>query len=298
MNFNEEIAEIGSKVNIALDSYITSMQTPQATIYEAMRYSLMAGGKRLRPLLALVVCNMLEGNENDIMPFACAIEMIHTYSLIHDDLPSMDNDDFRRGRPTSHKVFGEAMAILAGDALLNKAYELLLKTVVEEPDSHKQALMAKAAEYISKAAGSEGMIAGQVVDLESEGKEIDIELLEFMHSCKTGALIKAPIMAAALISEASVEELNALEAYAAGIGIAFQIKDDILDVEGSIEELGKSIGKDEASSKSTFVTIYGLSKSKELLEEVTEKAINSLGIFGFRANFLKELATYLVRRKN
>lgn len=293
--FHAKFGEWVEVVNRSLDDYVKESNMPEKTVYEAMRYSLMAGGKRLRPVLSLAVCEMLDGTMNDVLPFACAIEMIHTYSLIHDDLPAMDNDDYRRGRLTNHKVYGEAMAVLAGDALLNKAFEIILN--YSSLNDKNMLNKVKAAAVIAKAAGTSGMIGGQVVDLESEGKEIALETLEYMHKCKTGALIKAPVVSAAILCNAGGNELSMLEGYAGKIGLAFQIKDDILDVEGSLKVMGKKSGSDAAKKKSTYVTLYGLEDAKNLLRQVTEEALGFLEVFGERAYFLKFLANYLVTRE-
>jgi len=280
-------------VNRALDGYVAEKDTPEKIIYRAMRYSLMAGGKRLRPVLALSVCEMLGGNIEEVIPFACAIEMIHTYSLIHDDLPAMDNDDYRRGRLTNHKVFGEATAVLAGDALLNYAFEIMTAHMLH--NSKDLLPKVKAMDIIAKAAGVSGMIGGQVVDLESEGKEIPRELLEYMHRCKTGALIKAPVLSAAVLCGADTEDMNSLVNFSENMGLAFQIKDDILDVEGNLAVMGKQTGSDAANGKSTFVTLYGLEESKAMLQGITEKAVECMERYGASADFLKELALFLVR---
>lgn len=264
------------------------------SLKEAMLYSLMAGGKRLRPTLALATAELFEKELKEVVAFACAIEMIHTYSLIHDDLPAMDNDDFRRGKPTSHKVFGEAMAILAGDALLNLAYETMLKDALAGNSIKK----LKAMEVIAQYAGSLGMIGGQVIDLNGEGRRADCDELKTMHKLKTGALIKAPVEAAAIICCADEKQFAALSNYAANLGLAFQIKDDILDIEGSMEEMGKKPGSDALSDKSTYVTLYGLEKSKQMLNDVTNEGIAFLEQFGNRADFLRELASALVTRSN
>ena len=301
MDFNTCYGKFVSEVEKYLKEYMVELSENntkcyEKTIYDAMSYSLMAGGKRLRPVLALAVCDMLEGRAEEVMPYACAIEMIHTYSLIHDDLPAMDNDDYRRGRLTNHKVYGEAIAILAGDALLNYAYELMLTRTLKNSDNlHGK---VKAMEIIASAAGASGMIAGQVVDLESEEKKISSDVLEYMHKRKTGALIKAPILAAAALCNANDTYTKALEVYGEKIGLAFQIKDDILDVEGDFESLGKAIGSDEANEKSTFVTLYGLEESREMLNKITKEAIESIEIFGERGQLLKQLAEYLVNRNN
>ncbi len=268
----------------------------EKSIYEAMSYSLMAGGKRLRPMLALATCEMLEGDINHVLPYACAIEMIHTYSLIHDDLPSMDNDNYRRGRLTNHKVYGEATAILAGDALLNYAFEIMLDHAM---DSDKNmGSKVKAMGIVAKASGASGMIGGQVVDLESEGKNISLELLRYMHSLKTGALIKAPVMASGVLCGASGEKLELLRLYAERLGLAFQIKDDILDVEGDFSLLGKQTGSDEAKCKSTFIKLLGLEESKKRLASITDEAVHALDYFEGKGVFLQRLARQLLERKN
>jgi geranylgeranyl diphosphate synthase type II len=238
---------------------------------------------------------MLGGDINDVLALACGIEMIHTYSLIHDDLPSMDNDDYRRGRLTNHKVYGEAIALLAGDSLLNYAFEIML----DDATSCKEAMFykVKAMSYIAKLSGTCGMIGGQIVDLQSENKTISDDVLRYMHRLKTGAMIKAPVMGAATICKASNNELDCLEMYAEKIGLAFQVKDDILDVEGSLEVMGKNAGSDEINKKSTFVTIYGLEESKRMLSEIIKEAHQCVEIFGERAWFIRELAEYIVRRE-
>lgn len=287
-------------VNEELDILVAERQTPEKDIYLAMRYSLLAGGKRLRPVLALAVSNMLGGRVEDIMPYACAVEMIHTYSLIHDDLPSMDNDDYRRGRLTNHKVFGEAKAILAGDALLNFAYETMINDLSKDLDADGASLHSKikAMKIIANASGASGMIGGQVVDLESEGSNITTEILFYMHKNKTGALIKAPVLAAASICSAKEDEFNRLEIFADKLGIAFQIRDDILDVEGNQEIMGKAINSDAAKMKSTYVSIFGLKKAKEMLVDTTNGAIEQITYFGEKGDFLKELSLSLINREN
>lgn len=296
MEFRAKYEELVNMVNTSLDNYVEERACSAKTIYTAMRYSLLGGGKRLRPILALAVSEMLGGEKDEIMPFACAVEMIHTYSLIHDDLPSMDNDDYRRGRLTNHKVYGEDIAILAGDSLLNFAFELMTDacTNTEENLLNK----VKAINLISKSSGVRGMIGGQVIDIESEGKNIEFELLQEMHRLKTGALIKAPILAAATICNAKPEEIEVLETFAEKIGLAFQIKDDILDIEGDFETLGKNTGSDMANEKSTFISLKGIESSKRLLEELTQEAISNLNIFGEKSLFLRNLTQNLSKRIN
>lgn len=291
MDFNARLDKWTQLVNNALDDYLSIKEGPGSNIYNAMKYSLMAGGKRLRPVLALAVCEMLDGNKNEILPYACAIEMIHTYSLIHDDLPAMDNDDYRRGVPTNHKVFGEAMAILAGDALLNSAYELMLAASISDGGNMDARL--RAMQIVAGAAGADGMIRGQVVDMESEGKKIETVTLEFMHRCKTGALIKAPVIASAVLCGASEKDIEKLGSYAENIGLAFQIKDDIMDVKGDPGKMGKAAGSDAGSGKSTYVTLYGLENARAMLDKTIDTALGALESFDDKAGFLRDLAGFI-----
>ncbi|MDF2989034.1 MAG: geranylgeranyl pyrophosphate synthase [Eubacterium sp.] len=294
MNFKEKQVFYTAIVEESLANSIPIENQYYMSLKEAMYYSLMAGGKRLRPVLALATAEMLGKEPREVVAFACAIEMIHTYSLIHDDLPAMDNDDYRRGKLTNHKVYGEAMAILAGDSLLNLAYETMIKDALSGNSMAK----LKAMEVIAQYAGVLGMIGGQVIDLMGEGRKVDADELTAMHRLKTGALIKAPVEAAAIICHAEEAQFAALSNYAANLGLAFQIKDDILDVEGNMEEMGKKPGSDALSDKSTYVTLYGLDKSKQLLQEVTTEGIAFLKPFGDKAEFLKELAMSMVNRTN
>lgn len=287
----EKIKALAAKIDTALEAYLPEKDNPQSIIYKAMRYSLFAGGKRLRPILMLECARMCKGIEKTVMPFACAMEMIHTYSLIHDDLPAMDNDDLRRGKPTNHIKFGEATAILAGDALLNKAFETASSS---DADS---SLVLKAISMLSASSGTEGMIGGQIVDLENEGKDISVETLRYLHLLKTGAIIRSSCTIGALLAEASEEEINAVDEFALNLGVAFQIQDDILDVEGDTETLGKPIGSDEQMKKNTYVKLLGLEKSKELVKEYSDKAKFALKPFGSKADFLTDLTDYLINRK-
>lgn len=275
----------------ALNQYLPEKNNPQSIIYDSMRYSLLAGGKRLRPVLMLETGKMCGGNLSDLIPFACAIEMIHTYSLIHDDLPAMDNDDLRRGMPTNHIKFGESIAILAGDALLNKAFEIVSATNTQNPS-----LTLRAISILAKSAGTEGMIGGQVVDLESENKMIDSDLLKYLHSLKTGAIIRSSCVIGAVLSGASDEQVKAADDFALNLGIAFQIQDDILDVTGSEKSLGKPIGSDKENNKNTYVTLFGLDKARTLSEKYSKKSIDALNIFGDKAGFLKDMTLYLLNR--
>lgn len=296
MDFKSKFDKWIVLVNEALETFMESKDGPGAEIVNAMKYSLMAGGKRLRPVLALGVCELLGGNKNEVLPYACAIEMIHTYSLIHDDLPAMDNDDYRRGVPTNHKVFGDAMAILAGDALLNKAYEIMLSSTLSDQTKLNEKL--KAMNIIATGAGAEGMIRGQVIDLAYEGTTITKETLKYMHRCKTGSLITAPVLASAFICGATDDELEKLKYYGDHIGLAFQIKDDIMDVESSLEQMGKAAGSDAAAEKSTYVTLYGVSEAENLLEKTVTAAVDALAGFGDKASFLKELAIFIKQRNH
>lgn len=278
-------------IDKALDEYLPERDNPQSVIYRAMRYSVFAGGKRLRPILMTEVCKMCGGREEDVMPFACAMEMIHTYSLIHDDLPAMDNDVLRRGMPTSHVKFGEATAILAGDALLNKAFEVVTEHGCNAPNA------MRAMRILAESSGTEGMIGGQVVDMESEGKDISIEELRYIHLLKTGAIIRSSCVVGAVIAGASEDEIQAVDEFASNLGVAFQIRDDILDVTGTEEDLGKPIGSDVQSGKNTYVKLIGAEKSEELVAQYSSKAVSALKIFGEKAKFLIRLTNYLVDRK-
>lgn len=287
--------ELSKKIKLieeGLYGYMEIPDIPQRLVYEAMSYSVRAGGKRLRPMLVLECGKMCGGEDTGaLMPFACAVEMIHTYSLIHDDLPAMDNDDYRRGRLTCHKVFGEAEAILAGDALLNLAFETALAAENVETDKKLEAL-----KILAGAAGAGGMIGGQTVDLMSEGKKISFEELKYIHKLKTGALIGAACEMGAVLAGAEPKEREIIKSYAEYLGIAFQITDDILDVTADEAELGKPVGSDEKNQKSTYVTVFGLDKAREYAKSYTDKAVEELKYFGERADFLIRLTEYLCGR--
>ncbi len=291
MDFLESLEAKIVDVNKSLRKYLEEKDNPQATIYKAMDYSLQAGGKRLRPVLMLACAELMGAEAEKVMPFACSLEMIHTYSLIHDDLPCMDDDDLRRGKPTNHKVYGEAIAVLAGDGLLNLAYETILKYSQVTPNMTLAAMA-----IIAESAGVEGMIGGQVIDLESEGKTVDSITLMTMHLQKTAALIMAAAKVGALLGGGGRDDLIAMEEFARYLGIAFQIKDDILDVSGSVEALGKSIGSDSDNNKSTFVSIYGMEQSERMLADYTQKAIEVLSNYGAKAEFLVNLSNFLLDR--
>lgn len=262
-------------------------------IHEAMQYSLMAGGKRLRPILLMAAADAVGGNGSDYLQMACGLEMIHTYSLIHDDLPAMDNDDYRRGKLTNHKVYGEGMAILAGDGLLTAAFEVMLGQLKVSPE-----LLIQAVKEIAQAAGPSGMVGGQALDLSCEGREIDAETLKLMHAGKTGALFKAALRAGAIIAEASADEIEKLTVYGHYLGLAFQITDDILDITGTQEQIGKPVGSDVKNNKATYVSLYGLEGAKTMANQAVEQAISALNGFGPEADILKELAGYLLTRNS
>jgi len=294
MDYIHEYNRYRNLVEEWIQDRITVPDLPEKTLVDAMRYSLMAGGKRLRPVQSLAVCDMLGGDTEDVLPFACAIELIHTYSLIHDDLPCMDNDDFRRGKPTSHKVFGEAMAILAGDALLNTACEIMLDAVIAERND--PLTKAAAARIIMEATGASGMIAGQVIDLESENAPVSYKVLCRMHKLKTGALIRASVLSAARLCKTDEKTWDALDRYGRHIGLAFQIKDDLLDFEGDAAVTGKSAGIDERNRKSTFVTVLGADRAREMLSEAVREAISALENIE-NAGFLARTAAYIAERE-
>ncbi len=279
-------------VEKCLDEYLPNRDTYEKTIYEAMRYSALGGGKRIRGTLVLMCCMLAGGKAEDAYPFAAAIEMIHAYSLIHDDLPAMDNDDFRRGKPTNHKKFGEAMAILAGDGLLGLAFETVLK-YAQPGDKTWNAM-----KIMASSCGPDGMLGGQVVDMQAEGRKIGYDELVYLQQHKTGALIKASCLMGAIIGGADEALQEKLALYAKNIGLAFQIKDDILDVEGNGEILGKPIGSDEKSEKSTFVTICGLEKSKEMVKSLSEEAANAVKDTNEYGDFLAWLAIWLAKRNH
>ncbi len=258
----------------------------------SMAYSLMAGGKRLRPILLMAAADAVGADGTKFITAACALEMIHTYSLIHDDLPAMDNDDYRRGKLTNHKAYDEGTAILAGDALLTLAFTVILRQQ-DVPAEH----LLRVVDEMSRAAGAEGMVGGQMLDLEAENRRISMEELRRIHMGKTGALFRAALRSGAILAGASEQQLAALTAYADHFGLAFQITDDILDVVGTAEDIGKPVGSDEKNHKSTYVTLTSLDEAQSLARQTVESAVDALHIFGDEAAFLRELVLYLVRRK-
>ena len=264
-------------------------------LVSAMKYSLMAGGKRVRPMLVLEFAKLCGGSEEAAMPFACAIEMIHTYSLIHDDLPCMDNDDLRRGKPTNHKVYGEATALLAGNGLLTLAFETALSAKAIELNGYEKC--AQAAKVLALYAGADGMLGGQMIDLESEGKSVSVDHLKEMDNKKTGALMIAACKLGCISAGATKEQLDAACSYADNIGLAFQIIDDILDITSSTETLGKPVGSDDENEKSTYAALLGIEECKKLSAELTENAVNALDIFENDTEKLRNFAYYLLNRK-
>ena len=297
MDLKQYLKEQCARIDTALDKYLPKETELPHSLHKAMRYSVFAGGKRVRPILMLAACQAVGGDTARAIPAACAMEMIHTYSLIHDDLPAMDDDDFRRGNPTNHKVFGEAIAILAGDALLTEAFKL-----ISDPRSagncDPTAQLAVIRE-IATCAGSYGMVGGQVVDMESEGnREIDLATVQYIHTHKTGALIKAAVKSGAILGGADEKQLAAITRYGEAAGLAFQIADDILDIEGTTEEIGKDAGSDEARGKATYPAVMGLSAAKEEAQAMMDEALQALDVFGVEAEPLREIAKYIVKRKS
>ena len=296
MSFKEEQAKRVETIEEILKKYLPVQEGHQKVIMDAMEYSVMAGGKRLRPMLMQETYKLFGGEGELIEPFMAALEMIHTYSLVHDDLPAMDDDDYRRGRKTTHVVYGEAMGILAGDALLNFAFETAAKTFTMFPE--KSLEIGKALQVLAGKAGIYGMIGGQVVDVESAGCNLSKEKLDFIYELKTSALIESSMMIGAILAGAKEEDIKAVEKIAKNVGIAFQIQDDILDVTSTVEELGKPIHSDEKNEKTTYVTLVGLEKAKEYVEKISMEAVELLAGFDTKDSFLEELLKALIHRKN
>jgi len=295
MNINEELNTRVKEIDKIIAGYLPAEEDYQRTIMEAMNYSILAGGKRIRPMLMLETYRLFGGKSKVIEPFMAAMEMIHTYSLVHDDLPAMDNDEYRRGKKTTHAVYGEAMGILAGDALLNFAFETALKAYDMEPDNVN---IGKALQVLAKKAGIYGMIGGQVVDIQSEGsKDMTKEKLDFIYRLKTGALMESSMLIGAILAGATKNEQQIVETVAGEIGLAFQIQDDILDVTSTAEVLGKPIGSDEKNEKFTYVTFEGLEKAKEDVASITAQAVSHMNALVVRNEFLNELLLYLVARE-
>lgn len=295
--FMEELQQKVEHINDVLEKFLPAEEGQQRIIFETMNYSVRAGGKRLRPILMEETYHMFGGSSAVIEPFMAAIEMIHTYSLVHDDLPAMDNDEYRRGKKTTHAVYGEAMGILAGDALLNLAYETAAKAFgMEVADTR----VARAFAVLAKKAGVYGMVGGQVVDVESEKSDdcsITREKLDFIYRLKTGALIESSMMIGAILAGASSDEVSRVEQIAAKLGLAFQIQDDVLDVTSTLEVLGKPVGSDEKNNKATYVTFEGLDKAVSDVERISKEAEEQLDDLGYDDAFLKELFEYLIHRE-
>ena len=296
--FEKELNQKAEEVFQIINRFMPEEDGMQSRVMQSMNYSFSAGGKRLRPLMMLESYRLFGGNDVEkIAPFMAAIEMIHTYSLIHDDLPAMDNDDYRRGKLTNHKMFDEATAILAGDGLLNFAFETVANAMDKEEDFETLKRMVKAEKVLSKKAGVYGMIGGQMVDLSMEHKkDVDLDTILFIHKCKTAALIEASLMIGAIMAGANKEEVLEVEKAGFNLGLAFQIQDDILDVTGDSEVLGKSVGSDDKNEKSTFVTIKGLEEAQNEQKRLSDEAVNTIMQIGKEETFLARLIKYLVTR--
>ena len=294
MNFQSELEKKVNEIEEIIKSYLPKEEGFTATMAKAMNYSMLAGGKRLRPLLLLETCRLFGGEEKLVAPFAAAMEMIHTHSLIHDDLPAIDNDDYRRGRLTTHKVFGESMGILGGDALLNYAYETMFKAFDIAPGEEK---VIRAVRLLASKTGINGMLGGQSVDVENDGKPLTQDMLDYIYRYKTSALIEASMMAGAILAGAGKEQVSIVEKAAGNIGLAFQIKDDILDVTSTEEELGKPVGSDEKNHKITYVTLFGIQQASEKVEDLSQEAIELLDSLEQKNEVLSLLVEHLIRRR-
>ncbi len=288
------LKERAAAVDEALERLLPPETDPPATIHKAMRYSIFAGGKRLRPVLVIAGAEAVGGRMEQVMPAACAMECIHTYSLVHDDLPAMDNDDFRRGRPTNHKVFGEAMAILAGDGLLTLAFGLLAESFAPGGDP---AALGRVLADLAEAAGTRGMVGGQVADIEGEGRPATPESLDFIHVNKTAALIRMSLRMGAMIAGGTAAQVQALSAAGASLGLAFQVVDDILDVEGTTAQLGKTAGKDQAQQKATYPAVHGLPASRARAAALIEEAERALAPLGPPAEPIRALGRFIIERR-
>lgn len=294
MEFKEELKAYQQMINEELEKYLRKEECPEEVLNQSMEYSLMAGGKRLRPILVISTYKLFKDDIKKCIPYALAIEMIHNFSLIHDDLPGIDNDDFRHGKPTNHKQFNEATAILAGDGLLNSGYITISNDLKNIENINELKNKVKVFNEFSIAV--DRMIAGEYIDTEYEGKQISKDILKYIHENKTGALLKLSVRMGAMLADCSKEDLEKLSSYADKIGLAFQIKDDILSEEGNEEILGKPVGNDKEAGKCTYVSEYGLEEAKTILDNITKEAIEELKDYGEKANFLKELALYIQNR--
>jgi geranylgeranyl diphosphate synthase type II len=292
MDLKAYLKTLATKIDQTMDTLLPQKTQYPGVLYDSMRYSLFAGGKRLRPVLTLATVEALGGDVEAALPIACTLEMVHTYSLIHDDLPAMDNDDIRRGKPTNHKMFDEATAILAGDALLTQAFQVL--GTLKMPG--REAVLLRIVGELATASGSVGMVAGQMADIENEGRKATPEMLAFIHAHKTGALLTAAVRIGAIFADATEEELQVLTTYAQRIGLAFQIVDDILDVVGEAEKLGKAVGADAALEKSTYPSLYGLEESRRTVQRLTDEAHQALNSIRLQNDRLHQIADWLVNR--
>ncbi|MBW2148093.1 MAG: polyprenyl synthetase family protein [Deltaproteobacteria bacterium] len=298
MDIKKYLQEKKEVVDSSLERYFPEEMEAPIALCKAIRHSLFAGGKRIRPILSMAAFEAVGGKGEVILPFACALEMIHTYSLIHDDLPAIDNDDYRRGKPTCHKVFGEANAILAGDALLTEAFRLMTSRAAWDHLLCSERVVLDIIHKIAQAAGISGMVGGQVIDIESEGKDVDLPTLLYIHTHKTGAMILVSIQIGAMLGGAEGDTLKAFTDYGERVGLAFQIADDILDVEGTAELLGKNTGSDLSKRKATYPSLLGLAESKKRAKELAELAVGALSTFGTEAGPLREIARFIVAREN
>ena len=297
VNFQDELKKRTEEIEAVLKSYLPREEGFAKTMAQAMNYSVLAGGKRLRPMLILETCRMFGGEDKLAYPFMAAMEMIHTHSLVHDDLPALDNDDYRRGRLTTHKVYGEAMGVLSGVALLNYAYEVMLTAFDLAEDEKARARVIKALKVMSHKTGLYGMLGGQSVDVENDGKPMSREMIDYIYENKTSALIEGSMMAGAILGGASAEEVAVVEKAASGIGLTFQIQDDILDVTSTAEELGKPIHSDEKNHKTTYVTLMGIEKASQQVAELSEEAVKLLEGMNKKNEFLFTLVKELVGRR-
>ena len=295
MNLSEYLHDRRDRIDQALNRLLPPIDGHQRTVVEAMRYSLLAGGKRIRPILCMAGAEAVGGNPDTVVNFACALEMIHAYSLIHDDLPAMDNDDFRRGIPTNHKRFGDAAAILAGDGLLTEAFSVMTRRALHPEISPEQLL--EATRVVADLAGFRGMVGGQMVDIESEGVRPTIDVVQFIHSTKTAALIRASVSSGAILAGGNGESVSNLSRYGDFLGLAFQIRDDLLDVVGTSEEIGKPAGSDLEKNKATYPAVLGIAESEAREKQMVEQALAALSSFDERVEPLKDLALYLLNRK-
>jgi geranylgeranyl diphosphate synthase type II len=297
MDIHRYLQEKKERVDSALERYLPKKEELTSNLYRAMRYSLFAGGKRIRPILSIASFEAAGGKGERIVPFACALEMIHTYSLIHDDLPAIDNDDYRRGKPTCHKVFGEAIAILAGDGLLTEAFRLMATRPEKDLSSCDDALVLDLINEVGQAAGVLGMVGGQVVDIESEGKAVDLPVLQYIHTHKTGAMILASVRVGAKLGSAAEVLLKALTRYGESLGLAFQIADDVLNVEGQAALMGKKTGSDLVKGKATYPSVLGVEESKIRSKELVDMAVDALKLLGPEADPLREIARFVIARE-